>query len=40
MPQMSGIKPAAEIRKFDDRIKIILIMAFMGEGLLISKTYE
>ena len=40
MPQMSGIELAAEIRKFDNRIKIIMITAFVVEDLLISETYE
>ena len=40
MPQMSGIELAAEIRKFNDKIKIILITAFMVEDLMISETYK
>ena len=40
MPQMSGIELAAEIRKFNDKIKIILITAFMVEHLMISGTYK
>ena len=40
MPQMSGIELAAEIRKFNDKIKIILITAFMVEHLMISETYK
>ena len=40
MPEMSGIELAAEIRKFNDKIKIILITAFMVEDLMISETYK
>ena len=40
MPQMSGIELAAEIRKINDKIKIILITAFMVEDLMISETYK
>ena len=40
MPQMSGIKIAAEIRKINDNIKIILITAFMVEDLMISETFN
>ena len=40
MPQMSGIELAAEIRKSNDKIKIILITAFMIEDLMISETYK
>jgi CheY-like chemotaxis protein len=40
MPQMSGIELAAEIRKINAKIKIILITAFMVEDLLISETYK
>ena len=34
------IAHAAEIRKFNDKIKIILITAFMVEDLMISETYK
>lgn len=40
MPEMSGIELAAEIRKFNCRIKIILITAFMVEDLMLSDTYK
>ena len=40
IPRMSGIELAAEIRKFNDKIKIILITAFMVEHLMISETYK
>ena len=40
MPEMSGLELAAEIRKFNDKIKIILITAFMVEDLMISETYK
>ncbi|MDN5845471.1 MAG: response regulator [Candidatus Nitrosocosmicus sp.] len=40
MPEMSGIELAAEIRKFNDRIKIILITAFMVEDLMLSEIYK
>lgn len=34
MPHMSGIDLAAEIRKIDEKIKIVLITAFMTEDLI------
>jgi hypothetical protein len=34
------IEHAAEIRKFNDKIKIILITAFFFEDLMISETYK
>ena len=37
---MSGLELAAEIRKFNEKIKIILITAFMVEDLMISETYK
>ncbi len=40
MPEMSGLELAAEIRKFNEKIKIILITAFMVEDLMISETYK
>jgi CheY-like chemotaxis protein len=40
MPEMSGIELAVEIRKFNDKIKIILITAFMVEDLMLSETYK
>ena len=40
MPEMSGLEFAAEIRKFNEKIKIILITAFMVEDLMISETYK
>jgi len=40
MPEMSGIELAAEIRKFNDKIKIILITAFMVDDLVVSETYK
>ncbi len=40
MPEMSGIELAAEIRKFDDKIKIILITAFVVDDLMLSEKYK
>ena len=40
MPEMSGLELAAEIRKSNEKIKIILITAFMVEDLMISETYK
>ena len=40
MPEMSGLELAAEIRKFNDKIKIVLITAFMVEDLMMSETYK
>ena len=40
MPEMSGLDLAAEIRKINEKIKIILITAFMVEDLMISETYK
>ena len=40
MPEMSGIELAAEIRKFDDEIKIILITAFVVDDLMLSEKYK
>lgn len=40
MPEMSGIELAVEIRKFNDKIKIILITAFMVEDLMLSETFK
>jgi CheY-like chemotaxis protein len=40
MPEMSGLELAVEIRKFNEKIKIILITAFMVEDLMISETYK
>ncbi len=40
MPEMSGLELAAEIRKFNEKIKIILITAFMVEDLMMSETYK
>ncbi len=40
MPEMSGLELAAEIRKFNGKIKIILITAFMVEDLMLSETYR
>ena len=40
MPEMSGLELAVEIRKFNEKIKIILITAFMVEDLMMSETYK
>ena len=40
MPEMSGLDLAAEIRKINEKIKIILITAFMVEDLMISEIYK
>ena len=40
MPEMLGLELAAEISKFNDKIKIILITAFMVEDLMIGETYK
>jgi CheY-like chemotaxis protein len=40
MPEMSGLELAAEIRKINEKIKIILITAFMVEDLMISEIYK
>jgi len=40
MPEMSGLDLATEIRKINEKIKIILITAFMVEDLMISETYK
>ncbi|TVP40661.1 putative signal transduction response regulator, reiver domain [Candidatus Nitrosocosmicus arcticus] len=40
MPEMSGIELAAEIRKLNDKIKIILITAFMVDDLILSESYK
>lgn len=37
---MSGIELAAEIRKLNDKIKIILITAFMVDDLILSESYK
>lgn len=34
MPHMSGLDLAVEIRKLDEKIKIVLITAFMTEDLI------